>query len=599
MKVTKFYNLKAEKHLLIQILVETDFFLQIYNKIDTQVFYFQSHQILYRSICILHTKKVLINLPNLLSLLHSELVSETIINYVITLFNDRDDFRIININDSIKVLLDNFIRRELQNSCAKIVNLTFNFNLSVDTLLQKSNFLISNINTYNKKVSLKSISQLLLETILEIDKKTNLTTHVLTGFFDLDHILFGLQKSDLIIIAGRPSMGKTAFMLSLVRNVADIQSFPIVIFSLEMSSKQLIYRLISNETNIATSRLREGNISISDWEILNRAMTILSNLNIFLDDENNLDVVDIQNKLASLQQIYGDLGLIVIDYLQLLQYKEKSLQRHIELSYITRYLKLIAKDFKLPVVVLSQLSRNVEFRLNKRPILSDLKESGCVSHVTNQPYFLKSDNVNFCKLTSLKLTNQYILSAALELLIPFHYSRIYPVFSIIKRELQTGYKLVYELDFYISVIVITVGHYVLTLNGWKRILELTVDDLVATLDIQYLIYHNAQIDFFTSNVIFSSVISLICIDINNVYDFWIPKTNNFFVNALLVHNSIEQDADVVLFLYRDSYYQDKLKQSSIDMCEVIVAKHRHGPTGIVNLIFNPNTVSFMNLIKEN
>ncbi|NP_050662.1 replication helicase subunit (chloroplast) [Guillardia theta] len=598
MKVTKFYNLKAEKHLIIQILVEKDFFLQIYTKIDTQVFYFQSHQILYRSINILHTKKVLINLPNLLSLLHSELVSETVINYLITLFNDRDNFRILNINDSLKVLLDNFIRRELQNSCAKIVSLTFNFNLSVETLLQKSNLLISNINTYNKKVSLKSISQLLLETILEIDKKTNRSTHVLTGFFDLDHILVGLQKSDLIIIAGRPSMGKTAFMLSLVRNVADIQSFPIVIFSLEMSSKQLIYRLISNETNIATSRLREGNISISEWEILNRAMTILSNLNIYLDDENNLDVLDIQSKLASLQQIYGDIGLIVIDYLQLLQYKEKSSQRHIELSYITRYLKLIAKDFNLPLVVLSQLSRNVEFRLNKRPILSDLKESGCLSYATNQPYFLKSDNVNFSKLTSLKVSNHYILSATLELLIPFQYNRIYPIVSLIKRELQTGYKVVYELDFYISVIVSTVEHYVLTLNGWKRILELTVDDLVATLDIQYLIYNNTEVDLFSSNVIFSSVINLICMNRINVYDFWIPKTNNFFVNALLVHNSIEQDADVVLFLYRDSYYQHNLKQSNIDMCEVIVAKHRHGTIGMVNLIFNPNTVSFMNLIKE-
>lgn len=599
MKTTKFYNLNAEKHLLIQILIENNFFSKIYNKIDTQVFYFQSHQILYRSLNVLYNKKIVIDFPNLLSLLYSELVSETIINYLIALFNNRDKFKILNITDSLKLVIDNFIRRELQNSCFEISELTNNNNLSLDLIVQKSNFLISNVCKYNKQLSLKSISELLLETILEIDKKTSNNLYMLTGFFDLDHLLSGLQTSDLIIIAGRPSMGKTAFMLSLVRNVADIQLFPIIIFSLEMSSKQIIYRLIANETNISGLRLREGNINVVEWELLNRAISVLSNLNIYIDDENNIDVSDIKSKLYSLQQIYTNIGLIVIDYLQLLEYRSKSLQRHMELSYITRYLKIIAKEFNIPVVVLSQLSRNVEFRLNKRPILSDLRESGCISYIVNQPYFFQFFNPNVSKYLCSPIINKGILSAFTDSLFSSQYRRIQPTISSIKHKLNTGSKVVYKLNFCTNSIILTIEHYIFTLSGWKRLLDLTANDLVATLDIQYIIYNSEVVNFLITNVVFLSVIDLFCLNKLNVYDFWIPKTNNFFVNALLIHNSIEQDADIVLFLYRDSYYQDKIKQSMTEVCEVIVAKHRHGPIGTISLLFDSNSVSFKNLIIGN
>jgi len=195
----------------------------------------------------------------------------------------------------------------------------------------------------------------------------------------LDAITQGFHNSDLIIIAGRPSMGKTAFSLTLAKNIASKFHVGIAFFSLEMTKQQLLYRLLSTETHIAHTRLRSGRISKDEWLNIHDAIETLSNLPFYIDDTPNISVSEMQFKLQKLKEENEcPLGVIFVDYLQLLEDIEKTDNRVQELSKITRSLKKLARELNVPIIVLSQLSRSVETRTNKRPMLSDLRESGSI-----------------------------------------------------------------------------------------------------------------------------------------------------------------------------------------------------------------------------
>ena len=200
-----------------------------------------------------------------------------------------------------------------------------------------------------------------------------------SGFYDLDSFTQGFQKSDLIVIAGRPSMGKTAFSLNIGLNIIKKLKLPVLFFSLEMSKEQLTYRLLTHETNINNNRLKTGNLYKDDWVKLNTVIQQLSILPFFIDDTPNPSVQDIKLKIKKIIFEQTQIGLIIIDYLQLMQNSTSfSSNRAQELSQITRSLKNLAREFQVPIIALSQLSRNVENRPNKRPILSDLRESGSI-----------------------------------------------------------------------------------------------------------------------------------------------------------------------------------------------------------------------------
>ena len=200
-----------------------------------------------------------------------------------------------------------------------------------------------------------------------------------SGFYDLDSLTQGFQKSDLIIVAGRPSMGKTALCLNMALNSIKSSQLPVLFFSLEMSKEQLAYRILTSETMINPMRLRTANLYKEDWIKLNETMKELASLPLFIDDTANLSVQEIRSKIKKIIFEHNQIGLIVIDYLQLMQSsKIKNENRVQELSQITRSLKNLAREFKVPVIALSQLSRSVESRTTKRPILSDLRDSGSI-----------------------------------------------------------------------------------------------------------------------------------------------------------------------------------------------------------------------------
>jgi replicative DNA helicase len=212
-------------------------------------------------------------------------------------------------------------------------------------------------------------------------------TGVPTGFTDLDDIILGLQPSSLVIIGARPAMGKTAFALNVASNVAQTTNLPVLVFSLEMSHTELTMRFLSSEAEVDSKRLRTGNISEPEWSKINLAVGRLDNRLLFLDDNASVTVMEIRAKARRLKAKYNGLGLIVIDYLQLMS-GNNSESRQLEVSEISRNLKILARELDVPVIALSQLSRRLEERQDKRPQLSDLRESGSLEQDADIVMFL-------------------------------------------------------------------------------------------------------------------------------------------------------------------------------------------------------------------
>ncbi|MDR1572968.1 MAG: replicative DNA helicase [Clostridiales Family XIII bacterium] len=226
--------------------------------------------------------------------------------------------------------------------------------------------------------------------IHEIANKKGLTG-LTTGFVDIDKKTSGLQKSDMIVVAARPGMGKTAFALNIAHKAALRAGAKVLIFSLEMSKEQLVYRFLSLESHVEITRLRDGKLNDEEWERINEAMDVLQGANIFIDDTPGIPVMEIKNKARRLKSEHG-LDLIVVDYLQLMSEGGRAENRNQEISVISRMLKQLAREMECPVIVLSQLSREVEKRRDKMPVMSDLRDSGAIEQDADLIIFLHRED---------------------------------------------------------------------------------------------------------------------------------------------------------------------------------------------------------------
>lgn len=243
--------------------------------------------------------------------------------------------------------------------------------------------------------SFQSISSLLPRIVDRIDKMHELGTHITgvsTGFADLDDKTSGLQEADLIIVAGRPSMGKTSFAMNIAENVAMAAKKAVAIFSMEMPADQLVLRILSSLGRVDQSKVRTGNLSDDDWPRLTSTMNLLSEVPLFIDDTPALTPTDLRSRARRLKRDH-DLGLIVIDYLQLMQVKGSKENRTTEISEISRSLKALAKELNVPIMALSQLNRSLEQRTDKRPVMSDLRESGAIEQDADLILFIYRDEV--------------------------------------------------------------------------------------------------------------------------------------------------------------------------------------------------------------
>lgn len=279
------------------------------------------------------------------------------------------------------LLIEKFIQRSLIQVSTEIGKEAYEETNDAFQLLDNAEKRLYAIKDESLKKNFNSIDDLVAKAIEQIESaksSSDTITGVPTGFNSLDKITNGFQKSDLIILAGRPGMGKTAFALTAARNAAVMFNKPVAVFSLEMSAVQLVTRLISGEVELSGEKLRQGNLSEFEMEQLLHKMNALSQANIFIDDTPQLTIFDLKAKARRLKQ-QKNIELIVIDYLQLMRSDEGSVKnREQEISHISRSLKGLAKELDIPIIALAQLSRAVEQRPDKKPILSDLRESGSI-----------------------------------------------------------------------------------------------------------------------------------------------------------------------------------------------------------------------------
>ncbi len=270
------------------------------------------------------------------------------------------------------------IRRRMLDAANKIAKLAYEENLSLDTVMDDSEKAVFNVSQRRTNQDLQPIKTVLsdyFDRMEELSKRDEDLVGVPTGFIDIDRMLGGLQPSDLLIIAGRPGMGKTGFILSALKNAALTHKKHVAIFSLEMSNEQLVQRIIAQETGIDSTRLRSGKLSPDEWLLFTQAIEVLTDTHIFLDDTPSLTPLQLRTKCRRLHLEYK-LDLVVVDYLQLMGGDNRTNNRVQEVSDISRNMKILARELNVPVLAAAQLSRAVEQRSDKRPVLSDLRESG-------------------------------------------------------------------------------------------------------------------------------------------------------------------------------------------------------------------------------
>ena len=371
-------NIDAEEAILGGILLDPEAIGRVAELLRPEAFYISTHQEIYRAALTLNQLGRPTDLMSMATWLHDQKLLERVGGQSrLAQLVDRT-VSAVNIDQYAQLVMDKFLRRKLIQVGNEVAHLGYETNTPLETVLDQSEQKIFGITQARPNQSLISTADILTSTFMDIESRSlgMVLPGIACGFYDLDAMTQGFQRSDLIIAAGRPSMGKTSFCLDIARNVAH--QLPVAVFSLEMSKEQLVYRLLSSEVQIESGRLRSGRIGQNEWEPLTHAIGTLSQLPIFIEDTPNISVIEMRSKARRLQAEQGGaLGLILIDYLQLME-GSGSENRVQELSRVTRSLKGLARELNVPIIALSQLSRGVESRTNKRPMMSDLRESGSI-----------------------------------------------------------------------------------------------------------------------------------------------------------------------------------------------------------------------------
>jgi replicative DNA helicase len=485
-------------------------------------------------------------------------------------------------------------------------------------------------------------------------------TGVPSGFRDLDRLTSGFQPGNLVIVAARPSMGKSALGLCIAANLALRHETPVALFTLEMSKSEVTQRLLCSEAKVESQRLRTGKLAQDDWPRLVAAGDKLMKAPIYVDDTGSITMMEIRSKARRLKTREPDLGLIIVDYLQLMTSGTTAENRVQEVSQISRNLKVLARDLDVPILAMSQLSRAVEQRHDKRPILSDLRESGCLvgdARVHLPDYGIYRPIRELVGRSGFRVTALNTETWRLE-------SRV------VTNAFSTGHKPVYRLRTRLGRTIRATGnHKFLSFSGWRRLDDLgpgarialprrieghgeptmtevevalewfdntnrdvlptdlwdsivrpemkrsgvTTRELQTDISTRYcgstlykvgLGRHRAlriadavdsrePIHLATSDVYWDKIVSVEPDGTEEVFDLTVEGLHNFVADDIVVHNSIEQDSDLVIFVYRDEYYNEESDQQGL--AEIILSKHRNGPTGIEKLSFLKRYAKFADL----
>ena len=372
------HNLEAEQAILGSILINNDALNQVVDILSGEDFYREAHAHIFEGMLTLYNKDDpvdLITLPQVLREMDTlEKVGGT--DYLASLVEGTSTSA--GIMYHAEIVKDLSTRRNLINRCSYIAEICFQPSYDTEEILDLAEQSIFEIAERNIDQNFYPLSEVVKKSFKKIETiRGDKITGISTGFTDFDDLTSGLQPSDLIIIAGRPSMGKTAFALNIAYNAALEEKIGVAVFSLEMSMLQLGIRLLGADAMIDAWKLRKGALQDDDYLRLTDSANRLSELSLYIDDSSGLSALEIKAKARRLKKKHN-ISLLIIDYLQLMQSKKSTESRQLEISDISRSLKALAKDLDIPVVAISQLNRKVEDRPNKRPILADLRESGAI-----------------------------------------------------------------------------------------------------------------------------------------------------------------------------------------------------------------------------
>jgi len=486
-----------------------------------------------------------------------------------------------NVRYYAELVNNKYLLRRLIDASHHIMEMGFDEAGDLDEILdraEKKIFEVTNMTQLKSYLELKEALGEAWERLDALHKSKAELRGITTGFRDLDSLLAGFQKSDLIILAARPSMGKTALALDIARQTAVKSNTSVCIFSLEMSAQQLVDRMLAAEAQVNSWNLRTGRItSDDDFLRIRNSLDRLSTAPIYIDDMPGNNILKMRS-VARRVKSEKNLGLIVVDYLQLMvptnsRGSDSTVQQVTEIS---RSLKNLARELDVPVLALSQLNRAVEQR-GGRPRLSDLRDSGCLAGDTLLTLADSGRRVPIRELAGKSKIRILAMNTDRKIQ-SFAASKIF----------ASGTKQIFELSLRSGrFIKASANHQFLTLQGWKRLDELTLNEKIVVLDLPKT---NEQ------GVAWDEIRLISPLGQEEVFDATVPGAHNFVANDIVVHNSIEQDADVVMFIHReDKYKEDSLRPN---IAEILVEKHRNGPVGKVELYFDDKKTTFVNLEKS-
>lgn len=387
-------NIEAEQAVLGAIFLNTDALADAMEYVEADDFYRRAHQILFQA---------MVDLNN-----DGEAIDVLTVQNYLTTNNQLDDVGgvayIAELATSVptaanagyyaKIVEEKSMLRRLISTATNIITQANNGDDDVPSLLDSAERQIMDVSERRNRSGFREIKDVLNETLSDIDRLSQQSediTGLPTGYREFDKMTAGLQPDNLIILAARPAVGKTAFALNIAQNVATSTDTSVAIFSLEMSAESLVNRMLCAEGSINANHLRTGQLDEGEWQNLIVAMGALSNTSIFIDDTPGIKMAEIRAKCRRLAKEKDNLGLVVIDYLQLIEGSNKE-SRQQEVSEISRQLKKLAKELSVPILALSQLSRGVEQRQDKRPVLSDIRESGSIEQDADIVAFLYRDD---------------------------------------------------------------------------------------------------------------------------------------------------------------------------------------------------------------
>lgn len=390
------HNLEAERAVLGALLTGNDIYDSISTIVNREDFYRDGHRVIYEALQnIIHANRradfVLLT-EELTRMNKLEAVGG--IAYITSLANDSS--AAYNVEEHARIISEKAQLRRLIDAGNKIVGMSYAGEEEAQAIINEAEQLVLSVSGQIKADStftpIGLVAEMTINRLGELQNYGDALTGLSTGFRDLDEVTNGLQRSDLILVAARPSMGKTAFTLNIAQNVAIRQDKSVAFFSLEMSKEQLVGRILSSVSEVSSEKLRTGQLQTDDWTRLAKAMEVMGKAPLYIDDTPGLTTQEMRSKLRRLKVEHG-LDLIIVDYVQLMQGRSagNSDNRQQEISEISRNLKLIAREMNVPLIALSQLSRGVESRTDKRPILSDLRESGSLEQDADIVAFLYRD----------------------------------------------------------------------------------------------------------------------------------------------------------------------------------------------------------------